>query len=133
MIAPLRRAHRLATALLAVALPCTFVVGISARQQQLEETNDASKAWWKPHPRPSNEVYVQISGDRRTARLVSALQASPDLLVFWAPSNQTHISQATYLGRFYRDGTYVLPQADGYIFLFSGATREIVDRRQVPQ
>ncbi len=149
----LRQRHRLAWAILGLALPLGFAVGVvwrptfpqqlaavpePATETQLFTATDYERGdWFGKAP-----VRVRLWREQGTARLAIGLAADkdfvkPDLLVYWSavqiPESGALPGNAKLLGAF-AAGPLVLPPeastANGRVILFSLANQEIVDVSQ---
>ena len=150
MILPLRQRHRHVFALLGVALPLAFVVGIAAQRPvpnvaALPAGLATAPGRFTTPVWQRNDLFakspVQVRLVRETGRDGFGVSCSatkdfikPDLLVYWAagnvPPGSSLPANATLLGTF---GTGVLPlpseaeTTTGMLVLFSLADQEIVE------
>lgn len=125
MIAPLRNTHRRTFALLAILVPAVLAIGVAARHPTptlLKRTTEGVVL------RSGAEHFnVLVSRDRRAS--VHMLTPSPDPLLYWASAAPTSDvpDNAMLIGPADPNVAYDLPREAGFLVLYSGGHRRIVD------
>ena len=148
MILPLRRRHRRMLAVIGVALPCVFILGIAARAPvplraapplASDLRNSQTEVWNRSDVFSNVPIGVRLlRGPMSSFHTIVFLPGrgfgKPDLLVYWVAGTQNPADSlpdnARLLGPFPASKDYQLPQTEhteGAVVLYSLADHEIVD------
>jgi hypothetical protein len=127
MIQPLRRYHRYTFLTLTVALPAILVAGLALRPAP------------PPSERISDRITLMMPGGAELRadprQLWGTAVDEPDPLVYWAAGVPASLLGARFMGSLEqaRERGLAVPQATGYLVLYSPAHSEIVASAPVPK
>jgi len=125
MIAPLRNTHRRTLSLLSLLVPAVLTMGVAARHPSPDPEAAPIRAA-ELHSAAGHFAVLTLDDRRISIRTRTPV---PDPLLYWSSAAPTADvpATATFLGPADPHAAYVLPPEAGYLVLYSGGHRRVVD------